>query len=108
VSTTPLRLLPRVAAQATERCARLDISFSSYVAILLWNQEQAPARLAAEPHARDLVRTHVPCSWRAGVRARAKRLATDTDLNVNALVEALIARDVRHGGGPLVILPRGG
>jgi len=89
VSTTPLKLVPEIASRLPERMAQLPFGVSAYVAILLWNQEQSPVRIEAEPDDPKAVRIHVPCSWAHGVADRANGLAADQGLTRNALVEAL-------------------
>lgn len=94
VAHTPLKLLPDIAKAAPVRATQLHLPFSSYVALLIHNHERHPVRLRALPAAPDLVRVHVPCSWRAGLRPLASRLAKDAGLSVNAFVETLIANEL--------------
>ncbi len=91
---TPLKLLPEIAKAAPARAKSLNLAFSTYVALLIENQHRHPVRLRALPAATDLVRVHVPCSWRAGLRPLASRLADQAGLSVNAFVEALIANEL--------------
>ena len=105
MSNTPLRLLPALASASIARAGQLQQPYSAYIAILLSNQEQQPAALKAEPNSKRLGRVHVPCSWRGDLRTRAGRLARATGLSTNALIEALIARDLRSPESSLTIIP---
>ena len=100
-----LKLLPSLATKAPARANQLNQMFSGYVAILLWNQDQAPVALEPEPASRRVKRVHVPCSMRRSVRALARKLAKKHEMSVNALVECLIARDLRSSDPGLTILP---
>ncbi|WP_158305468.1 hypothetical protein [Opitutus terrae] len=51
---------------------------------------------------------NLPCSWRRGMRAMLLRLARDAGLTPNALVEALLARELRSPEPTLTLLPRRG
>lgn len=88
------------------RAAQLNLTTSAYVAVLLWNQRQSPLRLQAEPDSARMTRVNLGISWRRGLRAMARQSAREAGLSVNALAEALIARDLRAGGAALTILPR--
>ncbi len=106
--TSSLKLLPALAKLAPARAAQLNLSFSGYVAALVWNQSQAPAPLQAEPASAREVRVHVRCSWRRGLRPLVRQIARDSGLSANAAVEALIARDLRSADLALTILPARG
>jgi len=103
---TPLKLLPKIAEKVPARAAQLNLSVSGYIAILLWNQKQAPAVLAVEPDSPRMIRVNVGISWRKGLRVLTQQVAKDAGLSANALAEALIARDLRSGQTSLTILPR--
>jgi hypothetical protein len=98
----PLKLLPHLAQQATARAAQLNLPLSGYIAILIWNQTQSPAPLRAEPDSPTRVRVNVPCYMRRTVAPLARALSRSSHLSVNALAEALIARDLRAGGNLIV------
>jgi hypothetical protein len=100
--------LPLIAANISARIAQLNLTASGYVSILFWNQQQAPVRLQAEPDSPQMIRVNLGISWRKGLRSSARRLARESGLSVNALAEALIARDLRSPESPLVILPARG
>lgn len=106
--TSSLRLLPAIARIAPQRAEQLRLKFSAYVAILLRNQEAQPVKLEAEPDSARLARVPVPCSWAAGLGELADELAESAGLTRNALVEALIARDLRSAEMGLRILPQRG
>lgn len=106
MSTSSLRLLSSIARESAARAAELQLSYSAYVAILLRNQQAQPAKLSAEPDSTRLARVPVPCSWAKGVAELADELAERAGLSRNALVEALIARDLRSGEMGLRILPK--
>lgn len=103
---TPLKLLPKIEEKVSPRATQLNLSVSGYIAILLWNQRQAPVRLHAEPDSPQMTRVDLGLSWRRGLRSIAAQLAKDSGLSVNALTEALIARDLRTADPVLVILPQ--
>ena len=106
--TTSLKLLPEISRAAMARADQLNLPFSTYVGILVWNHGQAAVALQAEPDSRREKRIHVPCSWRGGLRKTARTLARQAGLTINAFVEALIARDLRSTETGLIILPSRG
>ena len=72
--------------------------------MVISNYEQRPVPLAAEQAETKLARVNVAMSWRGDLRTRAKRLAKAAGLNVNAFVEALIAKELRSPELALTIL----
>ena len=103
---TSLKLRTDIATQAPRRAASLNLTFSAYVAILVWNQVQAPKPLEAEADSPRSVRVNVPCYLRREVAPLLRSVASSSKLSENAAAESLIARDLRTGGPSLTILAR--
>jgi len=103
-----LKLLPAIASQVQPRAAQLNLTISTYVAILVWNQVQAPAPIAPEPASPQLARVNVKCYMRRGVAPLLARIAKESRLSANAAAEALIARDLRAAEARLTIFPARG
>lgn len=103
--TTPLKVLPSIAEGASLRATQLNLPASMYVAILIWNQVQAPVPLSPEPDSAQVSRVNLGISWRRGLRPMVVKIARSSGLSANAVVEALIARDLRGAKAALTILP---
>ncbi|MBI3885906.1 MAG: hypothetical protein HY302_09295 [Opitutae bacterium] len=86
------------------RAAQLNQTISGYIGILVWNYTQMPFAISAEPDSPREVRVALSCYWRGHLRAGAQKTARAAGLSVNALAEALIARDLRSAEPALVIL----
>ena len=102
---TSLKLRPDLAADLPARVAQLNLTLSSYAAILVWNQIQAPVDLVAVKDSPQLARVNVPCYFRRSVAPLLRKAAAAAKLSENAIAEALIARDLEAGGKPLIIIP---
>lgn len=104
----PIRVLPNIAQDVPLRAAQLNLPASMYVAILIWNQVQAPVPLVVEPDSAQVSRVNLGISWRRGLRPLVAKIARAAGLSANAAVEALIARDLRAAESALTILPARG
>jgi hypothetical protein len=104
-SPLSLRLLPEIAEAAPLRAAGYGLPFSSFAAVLVWNDTLRPARaLAALPRTGKIVRQPVSCSLRGPLLRFARRRAREQAMSVNAYLEAIIAAQLALPRGPLVIL----
>jgi len=105
---TSLKLLPDIASRVPARVAQLNLTVSTYVAVLIWNYAQAPWTIEREPDSTQLARVAVPCYFRQAVAPALKRIAAETKMSANAVAEALIAHDLRSAENGLTILPARG
>lgn len=105
----PLKLLPVIAAAARARAAQINLPLSTYISLVLWNYCQAPAwKIKAEPDSPRLNREHVPCTIRHTTWMLLAPLVKRSKLSANALIEAIIAQELRATGAGLTILPARG
>lgn len=105
---TSLKLLPDIAERIPARIEQVNLPFSAYVAVLIWNQAQAPQPIKQEEDSPHLARVNVPCSFRKTIAPLLARIAANADMSENAIAEALIARDLRSPENGLTILPARG
>jgi hypothetical protein len=99
-----LRLLAEVAQAAPFRAAAYGLPFSTYLAVLVWNDALQPvATLAALPRTGKIVRQPLSCSLRAPHLRIARRRARELAISVNAYLEALIAAQLARPRAPLVV-----
>ena len=101
-----LKMLPEIAAAAPQHAAEYGLAFSTFAAVLVWNDTLRPNRaLAALPRTGKIVRQPVSCSLRGPLLRFARRRSREQAMSVNAYLEALISARLAQPRGPLIILP---